>query len=281
MATVLPILVSRPMVPENPDLNVSTVIGSHSDTYETPQRQAQTNPTESDRIRPLAASSTLSHNTEMTPWEVVTTSVEPIQENRTTSSTQELDHALEPLSRFLRSARRTDWVLPQVTADDVDNQLRSYYRQNQWMEQVTALACLQVVPVTFMVLLGITVDDVGRVKKALLVTLSYSTNILLLQPFNCLFAVLFDLISHEEHPFRKQIFGLPVTVWFLLLIAILPFPLFEGVGYDIAKQLERFAYLGVLLFVAPQVAKILGNVKSACHGVINAWQEICTWYGWK
>lgn len=146
------------------------------------------------------------------------------------------------------------------------------------MEQVTALACLQVIPVTIMVLLEMSGDGVSRVNNALVITLSYSTNIILLQPFNCLFAVLFDLIVHEEHPFRKQIFGLPMTVWFLLLIAILPFPLFEGVGYDIAKQLERFAYLGVLLFVAPQVARRLGTIKRACLGVINAWEEIYTWY---
>ncbi|KAF3807226.1 hypothetical protein GCG54_00008681, partial [Colletotrichum gloeosporioides] len=188
MATVLPIIVSRPVVTGNPGLNISTVVGSHLETSGTPQRQAQIEPTGPDRIRPISAPSTFSPNTEMTSSEGVTTSAEPTQENPTTSSTQALNNALQPLSRLLRSARRTDWTLPQVAADDIDNQLRSYYRQDQWMEQVTALACLQVIPVTIMVLLEMSGDGVNRVNNALVITLSYSTNIILLQPFNCLFA---------------------------------------------------------------------------------------------
>ncbi|KAF0321661.1 hypothetical protein GQ607_011174 [Colletotrichum asianum] len=256
MTTVLPIIVSRPMVTGTPGLSDSTASGSHFETQGTPQSQAESNAAESYRMRSLTTQLTLSQNTDYPSWEGVAASAEPAQA---------LGNLSRPLSRFLMSTRSTDWMSAQVTAEDVDNQLRSYYRQDQWMKQVTILACLQVVPVTVMIVLGM-----SGLSNALFVTISYATNVLLLQPLNCLFAVLFDLISPEDHLFRKHILGLSVIVWPLLLIVILPLALSERYGYDLGMQLGRLGCLGVILFLTSKVTQRLRVLRSSHHGVDNA-----------
>lgn len=244
------------MVTGTPGFSVLTAIGSHFETQGTSQAQAEPNDAECHRLRQLATQSNLSHNTELPSWEGVEASAE---------STQVPGNSSKPLSRFLMSTRRTDRMSAEVTAEEVDDQLRSHYRQDQWMEQVTVLACLQVVPVTVMIVLGI-----SGLSNALFVTISYATNILLLQPLNCLFAVLFDLISTEDHLFRKHILGLSVILWLLLLIVILPLALSERYGYDLGMQLGRLGCLGVILFLTSKVTQILRTVRRAHHGVDNA-----------
>lgn len=236
-----------------------------------PQRQTETNPTESERMRPLTAQLTLPHNTELPSSEGVTISAEPTKDSPTTSPMQALDNALS-LSGFLMSARRTECALVRVTAEDVDNQLRSYYRQesqDQWMEQVTVLACLQVVPVTVMIMLGASGSDVSRFGNVLLVALSYSTNIFLISPLNCLLALLFDLISDEENFFRIRIFGLTFIVWCLLVITIVQLP-YAGIGYDVVYQLMGFVGLGFVLFFIPKGFKLRKTITIAHQGVDNA-----------
>ncbi|KAL3301640.1 hypothetical protein RB213_003319 [Colletotrichum asianum] len=168
MTTVLPIIVSRPMVTGTPGLSDSTASGSHFETQGTPQSQAESNAAESYRMRSLTTQLTLSQNTDYPSWEGVAASAEPAQA---------LGNLSRPLSRLLMSTRSTDWMSAQVTAEDVDNQLRSYYRQDQWMKQVTVLASLQVVPVTVMIVLGM-----SGLSNALFVTISYATTYFCFNP---------------------------------------------------------------------------------------------------
>ncbi|KAH7324627.1 hypothetical protein B0I35DRAFT_406413 [Stachybotrys elegans] len=152
-----------------------------------------------------------------------------------------------------RKKKHTEWVTlvqnfilldPDTSLEDIRTVLNEYYTNSAWMADIPLnLAQIQIMALTisFFTIIG------GLVRaRPTIVMAAFGTNILIVQPFNCVIAIQADFYLGPSHLLRERLplptapVLPPLLFWMLLLLSVVPAAVSITVGFDLVMQMSVY-----------------------------------------